>query len=217
MPANQALNVHPDFAYALVQTQRGTLLLARELVEQCLTRFKLEGRVVASARGNALELIRFRHPFYARASPVYLGEYVILEQGTGIVHSSPAYGVDDFASCRRYGMKDEQILAPVLGDGKYASSLPFFGGLDSWTANSRIVEKIREAGALSHSEKHPHSYMHCWRHRTPIIYRATTHWIAGMDEVPGYKGAKPAETLRSTALRGVDATRYYPSCGQARL
>jgi len=114
-------------------------------------------------------------------------------------------------------MKDEQILTPVMGDGKYASSLPFFGGLDIWTANSRIVEKIREAGALFHSEKHPHSYMHCWRHRTPIIYRATTQWFAGMDEVPGYNGMKPAETLRATALRGVEATRFYPPWGQARL
>jgi isoleucyl-tRNA synthetase len=142
---------------------------------------------------------------------------VTLEQGTGIVHSAPAYGVDDFISCRRYGMKDEQILAPVLGDGKYASSLPLFGGLDIWTANSKIVEKIREAGALFHSEKHQHSYMHCWRHRTPIIYRATTQWFAGMGEVPGYNGTKPAENLRATALRGVEATRFYPSWGQARL
>src|SRR3989442_757886 len=99
-------------------------------------------------------------------------------------------------------MKDEQILAPVLGDGKYASSLPFFGGLDIWTANSRIVEKIREAGALFHSETHQHSYMHCWRHRTPIIYRAATQWFAGMDEVPGFKGTKPAETLRASAHAG---------------
>jgi isoleucyl-tRNA synthetase len=105
----------------------------------------------------------------------------------------------------------------VLGDGKYAASLPFFGGLDIWTANSRIVEKIREAGALFHSEKHPHSYMHCWRHRTPIIYRATTQWFAGMDGVPGYRGAKPRESLRATSLRAVDATRFYPSWGQARL
>jgi isoleucyl-tRNA synthetase len=217
IPANQALNVHPDFIYNLVETERGLLILAADLEKACLERYGLKGRTLASCKGEKLELIGFRHPFYDRLAPVYLGEYVTLEQGTGIVHSAPAYGVDDFISCRRYGMKDEQILAPVLGDGKYASSLPFFGGLDIWTANSRIVEKIREAGALFHSEKHPHSYMHCWRHRTPIIYRATTQWFAGMDEVPGYNGTKPAETLRATALRGVEATRFYPSWGQARL
>ena len=222
IPANQALNVHPDYLYSLVETEKGSLILANDLKEACLSRFGLKRRAQSSvfdhsAPGRALELINFRHPFYERLSPVYLGEYVTLEQGTGIVHSAPAYGVDDFISCRRYGMKDEQILAPVMGDGKYASSLPFFGGLDIWTANSRIVERIRETGALFHSEKHPHSYMHCWRHRTPIIYRATTQWFAGMDEVPGYKGAKPPETLRATALRSVDATRFYPSWGQARL
>src|SRR5437773_8783477 len=217
IPANQALNVHPDFIYNLVETEHGLLNLAADLEKACLERYQLKGRTLASCKGEKLELIGFRHPFYDRLAPVYLGEYVTLEQGTGIVHSAPAYGVDDFISCRSYGMKDEQILAPVLGDGKYASSLPFFGGLDIWTANSRIVEKIREAGALFHSEKHQHSYMHCWRHRTPIIYRATTQWFAGMDEVPGYKGTKPAETLRATALRGVEATRFYPSWGQARL
>jgi len=217
IPANQALNVHPDFIYDLVETERGLLILAADLQEACLARYRLKGRTLASCKGGKLERIGFRHPFYDRIARVYLGEYVTLEQGTGIVHSAPAYGVDDFNSCRRYGMKDEQILAPVMGDGKYVSSLPFFGGMDIWTANSRIVEKIREGGALFHSEKHPHSYMHCWRHRTPIIYRATTQWFAGMDEVPGYNGMKPAETLRATALRGVEATRFYPSWGQARL
>src|SRR2546426_5306915 len=217
IPANQALNVHPDFIYSLVETERGLLILAADLEKACLERYRLKGRTLASCKGEKLELIGFRHPFYDRLAPVYLGEYVTLEQGTGIVHSAPAYGVDDFISCRRYGMKDEQILAPVLGDGKYASSLPFFGGLDIWAANSRIVEKIREAGALFHSEKHSHSYMHCWRHRTPIIYRATTQWFAGMDEVPGYNGTKPAETLRATALRGVEAPRFFPAWGKARL
>jgi len=217
IPANQALNVHPDFTYALVETQRGTLLLAQELVEQCLARFRLEGCVVASARGDALELIRFRHPFYERASPVYLGEYVTLEQGTGIVHSSPAYGVDDFASCRRYGMSDDDMLNPVQGDGRFADDLPFFGGMRIWDANPRIVDKIREAGTLFHAEKFSHSYMHCWRHKTPIIYRATTQWFAGMDDVPGFNGRKPPTTLRAAALAGVDATTFYPSWGKSRL
>jgi isoleucyl-tRNA synthetase len=217
IPANQALNVHPEFVYDLVETERGLLILAADLREVCLTRFGLKGRKLASCKGAQLERIRFRHPFYDRLSPVYLGDYVTLEQGTGIVHSAPAYGVEDFDSCRRYGMKDDEILTPVMGDGKYASSLPFFGGLDIWKANPQIVEKIRETGALFHSEKHQHSYMHCWRHKTPIIYRATTQWFAGMEEVPGYNGTKPAETLRATALRAIKATRFFPSWGQARL
>ena len=217
IPANQALNVHPELDYNLVETERGLLILAADLQEVCLARYQLKGKTLASAKGARLESIAFRHPFYDRLSPVYLGEYVTLEQGTGIVHSAPAYGVEDFVSCRRYGMKDDQILAPVMGDGKYAASLQFFGGLDIWKANPLIVEKVREVGALFHSERHSHSYMHCWRHKTPVIYRATTQWFAGMDAVPGYKGRVPPEPLRATALRAVEATRFYPSWGQARL
>ncbi len=217
IPANQALNAHPDFVYALVATPRGHFVLAQELVESCLKRFGLEGTVVATAPGAALENIRFRHPFYDRASPVYLGDYVTLDTGTGLVHSSPAYGVEDFQSCRRYGMADDDMLNPVQGDGRFAESLPFFGGLSIWKANPLIVDKLRDVGALLHSEKFPHSYMHCWRHKSPIIYRATTQWFAGMDDVPGYNGRKPAESLRATALRGIEATTFYPEWGKARL
>jgi isoleucyl-tRNA synthetase len=164
IPANQALNVHPDVAYALVKTPRGHLVLANDLVASCLARYGITGAVVASAPGAALERVAFRHPFYDRAAPIYLGGFVTLEQGTGIVHSSPAYGIDDFLSSRRYGMTDDEILNPVQGNGRYAESLPLFGGLSIWDANPRIVEKLREANALLHSEKFPHSYMHCWRH-----------------------------------------------------
>jgi isoleucyl-tRNA synthetase len=217
IPANQALNVHPDLSYALVATSRGSLLLAADRVERCLERFGLDGKVIATATGATLENLVFRHPFYDRAAPVYLGDFVTLEQGTGIVHSSPAYGIDDFITCRRYGMSDDAILNPVQGDGRYVQSLPFFGGMSIWDANPRIVDKLREVGALLHAEPWVHSYMHCWRHRTPIIYRATTQWFAGMDDVPGWRGAKPAETLRATALRGVEATKFYPAWGKARL
>jgi isoleucyl-tRNA synthetase len=217
IPANQALNVHPGHAYGLVDTPRGYLVLAAELQEACLARFGLKGTTVASAKGAALEGLAFRHPFYDRLAPVYLGEYVTLDTGTGIVHSAPAYGVEDFESCRRYGMRDDQMLSPVQSDGRYAASLPFFGGLSIWDANPKIVAKIREAGALFSESPYVHSYMHCWRHKTPVILRATTQWFAGMDDVPGFAGRKPAETLRTTALRGVAATRFFPAWGQARL
>src|SRR6476659_8060611 len=217
IPANQALNVHPDVLYALVATARGHLLLAADLVSTCVARYGLTGDIVATAPGRALERIEFRHPFYDRASPIYLGDFVTLEQGTGIVHSSPAYGIDDFLSCRRYGMPDEEILNPVQGDGRFAADLPFFGGLRIWDANPRIVDKLKESETLFHAEKFPHSYMHCWRHKTPIIYRATTQWFAGMDDVPGFRGVKPSETLRTTALRGVDGTEFFPAWGKARL
>ncbi|MBS0325212.1 MAG: isoleucine--tRNA ligase [Proteobacteria bacterium] len=217
LPSNQALTVHPEIVYALVATPRGQLILAADLVAACLARYGLDGRVLASAPGAALERIEFRHPLYDRASPMYLGTFVTLEQGTGIVHSSPAYGVDDFVSCRQYGLSDDEIINPVQADGRFAAELPRFGGMHIWKANEPIVEALKGAGALLHVEEFTHSYMHCWRHKTPIIYRATTQWFAGMDEVPGYRGVKPAETLRATALRGIEATRFYPAWGKARL
>ncbi|HYR35602.1 MAG TPA: isoleucine--tRNA ligase, partial [Burkholderiales bacterium] len=211
LPGNQALNVHPDLVYNLVETRKGLLILAAELQEACLKRYGLEGRTLASCKGAALEHIRFQHPFYERRAPVYLGEYVTLDTGTGIVHSAPAYGVEDFESCRRYGMKDEDILTPVMADGKFAPSLPLFGGLTIWDANPKIVAELEKRGTLLHHETHVHSYMHCWRHKTPVILRATTQWFAAMDKpVDG-------ESLRTTALRGIEATEFFPSWGKARL
>ena len=219
LPGNQALNVHPEFIYNLVRTERGLLILAAELREACLARFKLDRReVLGECRGSALEGIRFRHPFYDRTAPVYLGDYVTLGTGTGIVHSAPAYGVEDFDSCRRYGMKDDEMLTPVMGDGKFASGLPLFGGMMIWKANPEIVKQLEARGALfARDANHVHSYMHCWRHKTPVILRATVQWFAGMDEVPGFNGVKPVAPLRATALRGVEATQFYPAWGQARL
>ena len=217
LPANQALNVHPEIDYNLVDTEKGLLILASELQEACLARYKLTGTTLASCKGAALDHIAFRHPFYDRASPVYLGDYVTLDTGTGIVHSSPAYGVEDFESCRRNGMKDDEILTPVMGDGKYVPGLPLFGGMMIWKANPKIVDAMRERGVLFAAESYVHSYMHCWRHKTPVILRATIQWFAGMDKVPGWKGAKPAEPLRATALRGVENTQFFPAWGQARL
>jgi len=217
LPANQALNAHPDFTYHLVDTEKGLLILAADLQAACLERYGLSGSTLASCKGGALELIRFRHPFYDRLSPVYLADYVTLETGTGMVHAAPAYGVEDFHSCRKHGLKDDEILTPVQGDGKYAASLPLFGGLMIWKANPLIIAHLEEQGVLFSNRTDLHSYMHCWRHKTPIILRATTQWFAGMEAVPGYNGVKPKETLRSTALRAVEATQFFPAWGQARL
>ena len=212
IPVNQALNMHPEFEYALVDTGERLLVLAAELVEACLERYKLDGTVIAKAAGAAFERIEFRHPFYDRVSPVYLADYVGLDAGTGIVHSSPAHGVDDFNAWRAYGRTNDEILTPVMGDGHYVPDLPFFGGQMIWKANPAIVAKIEEVGCLLAHQKITHSYMHCWRHKTPVIYRATAQWFVGMDvEVAGGK------TLRSSALKGVDDTRFYPAWGQSRL
>jgi isoleucyl-tRNA synthetase len=217
LPGNQALNAHPEFDYNLVDTEKGLLILAASLQEACLARFNLNGKTLASCKGAALERVAFRHPFYDRLAPIYLGDYVTLDTGTGIVHSAPAYGVEDFQSCRRYGMKDEDILTPVMGDGKYVPTLPLFGGEMIWKANPKIVALLEERGVLFAKHDHVHSYMHCWRHKTPVILRATVQWFAAMDGAPGYKGVRPAETLRTIALRGVENTKFYPAWGQARL
>ncbi len=217
LPANQALNLHPEFTYDLVDTGRGMLILAADLRDACLARYQLAGTTLASCQGAVLEKIVFRHPFYDRTSPVYLGDYVTLDTGTGIVHSSPAYGVEDFDSCRRNGLKDDEILTPVMGDGKFVSTLPLFGGLMIWKANPLIVEHMRANSTLLAAQKYAHSNMHCWRHKTPVILRATTQWFAGMDAVQGWNGARPAESLRAAALRGIEATRFFPAWGQARL
>ena len=213
IPANQALNVHPDASYDLVDTERGMLVLAGERSASCLQTYQLTGTTLAQTPGKNLALLRFRHPFYDRDSPIYLGDYVALDTGTGIVHSSPAYGIEDFVSCKAHGMTDDEIINPVQGDGVFAQSLPLFGGVKIWDANPKIVDVIREHGNLLHVEKITHSYMHCWRHRTPIIYRATSQWFAGMDVVPNEGGA----TLRQLALAGIEATQFYPQWGKARL
>ncbi|CAM5204126.1 Isoleucine--tRNA ligase OS=Castellaniella defragrans OX=75697 GN=ileS PE=3 SV=1 [Castellaniella defragrans] len=224
LPANQALNLHADHEYALVRLSRPRattgplLLLASELVESCLKRWGLQGEIIARAPGQALAGLAFRHPLYEvdpgyrRLSPVYLGDYVTLDSGTGVVHLSPAYGVEDFQSCKAHGLADEDILNPVMGNGHYADSLPLFGGELIWKANPKIVDALRDAGALVQAQSHTHSYMHCWRHKTPIIYRATSQWFAGMDIAP-----KSGPTLREMALKGVDDTAFYPSWGRARL
>ncbi|WP_342624190.1 isoleucine--tRNA ligase [Pseudomonas alkylphenolica] len=212
IPANQALNVHPEFKYALVDVGDKLLVLAEELVDSCLKRYALEGSVIATAAGSALELINFRHPFYDRLSPVYLADYVELGAGTGVVHSSPAYGEDDFVTCKRYGMVNDDILTPVQSNGVYVPSLEFFGGQFIWKANPAIVEKLSEVGALMHTETISHSYMHCWRHKTPLIYRATAQWFVGMDKQPDN-----GETLRKRAVKAIEDTKFVPAWGQARL
>jgi len=212
IPANQALNAHPEHEYALVDTPRGLLVLATELVEGSLKRFGLEGSIVARTAGARLEKINFRHPFYDRLSPVFVADYVGLDAGTGIVHSAPAYGLEDFNSCKANGFTNDDILTPVQSNGVYAESLPFFGGLHIWKANPAVVEKLQEVGALFSHEKISHSYMHCWRHKTPLIYRATAQWFVGMDLKPN-----GGPSLRELALGGVDATQFFPAWGQARL
>jgi isoleucyl-tRNA synthetase len=213
LPGNQALNVHPDFQYALVKTERGLVILAAECVERCLASYGLSGTVLGTCLGEALYHLEFRHPLYARNSPVLVADFVTLEQGTGVVHSSPAFGPEDFASWKADGRSDADIVNLVMGNGTYASTEPLFGGQNIWKAQPGIVAAVEAQGALFRAAEYTHSYMHCWRHKTAIIYRATSQWFVGMDLEPTSGGAP----LRKTALAAVANTRFFPAWGQARL
>ena len=224
LPANQALNLNPDLPYALVDTPRGVFVVAEALVEACCKRWGLEGTVLAVTQGDKLGGLAFRHPLadahpgYDRQSPVYLADYATAEDGTGVVHSAPAYGVEDFNSCIAHGMKHEDILNPVQGNGVYEAALPLFGGLDIWKANPKIVEALDAAGRLLATGKLQHSYPHCWRHKTPVIYRAAAQWFVRMDEgVGAFTVDKAPETLRQLALSAIEQTSFYPETGRARL
>ncbi len=224
IPANQALNAHPELTYALVDTPRGLLVLADTLVEKCLERYGTTGTVIATTSGKQLGGLNFKHPLhdvhpgYARLSPVYLADYVSDSDGTGIVHSAPAYGVDDFNSCVAHGLKYDDILNPVQGNGSYAEELPLFGGLNIWKACPVILTTLHEAGRLMATQPIVHSYPHCWRHKTPVIYRAAAQWFVRMDEGPGvFTKDKAPKTLRQLALDAIDQTSFYPENGKTRL
>ncbi|MEN9375638.1 MAG: hypothetical protein RL710_795, partial [Pseudomonadota bacterium] len=224
IPANQALNLNPDLTYALVDTERGLLLLAESLVEKCLERYQLSGTVLATTPGKALELIHFKHPLahvdagFDRLSPVYLAEYATAADGTGIVHAAPAYGVEDFNSCVAHGLKYDDILNPVQGNGAYAPEFPLFGGQHIWKACPVIINTLRDAGRLFATSDITHSYPHCWRHKTPVIYRAAAQWFIRMDEGVGvFTKDKAPKSLRQLALDAIEQTSFYPENGKVRL
>jgi len=231
IPANQALNMKADINYALVNTERGLLMCAASLVEKCLERWKLEGTVVATTTGDKLGLIEFNHPLahvdagYQRTAPVFLADYVGEGDGTGIVHSAPAYGVDDFNSCMANGMKYTDILNPVQGNGAYAAEFPLFGGQHIWKAVPVILEALQNADRLMATQTITHSYPHCWRHKTPVIYRAAAQWFIRMDAFDSttekttgqFITDKASQSLRELALHAIDATHFYPENGRTRL
>ncbi|MBI5333283.1 MAG: isoleucine--tRNA ligase [Burkholderiales bacterium] len=227
IPANQALNVHPELSYALVDTPKGLLLLAESLVEKATARYGFEAgevKVLATTVGAKLDGLRFKHPLaqvdagYDRQSPIYLADYVSAEDGTGIVHAAPAYGVDDFNSCLAHGLAFDAILNPVQGNGVYAADLPLFGGQHIWKAAPLIIQTLRDHGRLLHTTNLQHSYPHCWRHKTPVIFRAAAQWFVRMDEGEGvFTVDKADKTLRQLALDAIDQTAFYPENGRARL
>ena len=205
LPANLAVALNPKEQYLLVQAGGERLLLAEALVADATRRYGIEDyRIVARAGGEALEHLRMRHPFYEREAVMVLGDYVTLDAGTGAVHTAPGHGQDDFETGIRYGL---DIYNPVGDDGRFLPSTEIFAGEHVFKANDQVVEVLQENGALMHVEKYDHSYPHCWRHKTPIIFRATPQWFISMDKVG----------LRATAMDEIRKVRWVPSWGQARI
>ena len=218
IPANQALNVNPQVEYAILHTLKGYIILATDRIEDCLKKYAIEEfKILAVTTGAKLEGLCFKHPLakldnqYNRLSPIYAEEYVTTETGTGIVHSAPAYGIEDFLSCKKHGLADQEILNPVMANGVYASTLAIFADKHIWKANPEIVEALKECGSLFFTEIYNHSYMHCWRHKTPIIYKTTNQWFVSMDKKIGDK------SVRETAIEAIDNTQFYPIWGKQRL
>ena len=210
LPASQAISAGADVVYQLIDTPKGKLVLAKDLAEEALKRYGFENSVVLAETGGAkLENLHLEHPFLERDIPMLNGDHVTTEAGTGLVHTAPSHGLDDYFVCLKYGI---ELDNPVNGEGRYRSDVPRVAGLTVWEANPVITEWLQENGRLLADTKIEHSYAHCWRHKTPLIYRATGQWFIGMDKA-GHDG----KTLRNKAMKAVDDTEFFPAWGRARL
>jgi len=205
MPSNRAIAVNADLEYHLVQLGDERVILAAELVESVAKAVGVEQvEVLGSVKGQVLELVRFNHPFYDFTVPVILGDHVTTDGGTGLVHTAPDHGLDDFIVGQKYNLP---MAGLVSNDGKFISTTEFFAGKGVFEANPLVVEKLQEVGNLLKVEKIKHSYPHCWRHKTPIIFRATPQWFIGME----------TQGLRQQALGEIKGVRWIPDWGQARI
>ena len=208
LPANRGVALHPELDYVLVQVngeQPERLVLGAALYESVLARanitdFTILGRCV----GADLELLRFHHPFYDFTVPVVLGDHVTTDSGTGAVHTAPGHGQEDFVVGNKYNL---EVANPVAGNGTYLADTPLFAGQHVFKANDKVVDVLRERGALLHHESYLHSYPHCWRHKTPIIFRATPQWFISMEQAG----------LRQKALSEIKGVRWIPDWGQNRI
>jgi len=205
IPANLAIAVHPDLVYAVVAVEGAYYLAAEELTESLLKSIgKADGRVVRRVRGRDLEGLVARHPFLDRESPVILAEHVTVEAGTGLVHTAPGHGQEDYDVGRRYGL---EIYSPVDEGGRFLPDVERIGGQKVFDANPAVVEMIDAQGHLLHHDTVSHSYPHCWRCRKPVIFRATRQWFIAMER----------GDLRRRSLEGIEGVTWIPSWGKERI
>jgi len=216
LPANQAVSVHPELDYDLIQTGKGLLILAQGLAQATLTRYgETDAKTIASCKGLALEHAKLQHPFDYRQVPVVCGGHVTTDAGTGLVHTAAAHGNDDWLVMRA-NFPHEKPRVLIGGDGKFFNSelveFEAIRGLSRQDANKVILAKMQENGALLASARLNHSFPHCWRHKTPLMQLATHQWFIGMNETDAQ-----GVSLRKHANQAVDQTEFFPSWGRARL
>lgn len=204
LPANQAVSLNPEFTYVLLQTATEQLVLAESLYEGALARYEIEAEVIARFKGEQLENVLLQHPFYDRQVPVILGDHVTADAGTGAVHTAPGHGQDDFTVGLKYQLKVDN---PVGGNGVFLPDTEFFAGQSVFKANPNVIELLKEKGALLAHIDIKHSYPHCWRHKSPIIFRATPQWFVSMDQ----------NGLRNAAMQAISDTNWLPAWGQKRI
>ncbi len=206
LPANQAVCVHPELNYGLYSTEKGNLILAEDLAEKNLMYYGLESfKKLSSCKGQDLEHLKLSHPFYKRNVPIICGDHVTLDAGTGLVHTAPAHGLEDYAVGMQYQLPVDN---PVNEEGRFYSFVEQFAGESIWEANKKIIETLDANQSLFASKKLSHSYPHCWRHKTPVIFRATRQWFIGMNQENNKK------TLRENANEAVSHTTFYPEWGK---
>jgi isoleucyl-tRNA synthetase len=205
LPANQAITVHPEFDYVLADIAgHGPYVVVEPLLEGFAKRLGGAAHVLGRANGAALEGLRAQHPFAERSVPLILGEHVTLDAGTGLVHTAPAHGIEDFVVGQKYGLPADN---PVAANGVFVEGTPLVAGQHVRKADALVLEGLRARQALAHQQEITHSYPHCWRHKTPLIFRATRQWFISMD----------ARGLRPTALKGIESTEWIPEWGEARI
>ena len=210
IPANRAVAVNAKLDYSLVQVEQGPLgaerlIIATDLVKDVMARAGIEHyHALGFAKGAALELVQLQHPLYDFTVPVILGEHVTTDSGTGCVHTAPGHGQEDFVVGKQYNL---EVANPVGANGVYLPDTPLFAGQHVFKANDSVVEALKDAGALLVHKAYKHSYPHCWRHKTPIIFRATPQWFISMEQ----------QGLRATSLEQIEQTRWIPEWGQQRI
>jgi isoleucyl-tRNA synthetase len=211
IPHNRALAFHPDYQYAVVQTEKGKLLLAVDRVAALQAECDIkQAEVLGTHSGRDFEGMKFQHPFLPLQVPGILADYVTLDQGSGIVHTAPGHGADDFVSGQRYGL---EVYAPIDDRGVYLEGLPEYKGRDVFTANPIIVKLLGERGALLANHPYKHTYPHCWRCHNPVIFRATEQWFIKMEQAA--RGA--SKTFRQEALEQIHTVKWIPSWGEDRM